>query len=128
VERKCQPARGTELEADVRARRALELKAKALQALGHPARLLILEALRHGERCVCELTPVLGLRQPNISQHLSILRSANLVVARRDGTRAVYRVVDSAVFEIIDRMGEVVRRQGEEMASALGELALPEEQ
>jgi len=122
MERKCQPAAGAQADGDARARRALELKAKTLQALGHPARLLILEALRDGERCVCELTPVLGLRQPNISQHLAILRSANLVTARRDGTRAVYRVADPAVYEIIDRMGEVVRRQGEEMASALAGL------
>jgi len=104
---------------DARSRRLLELKASALQALGHPARLMILEALRQGERCVCEIGPILGLRQPNISQHLSVLKAANLVAARRDGTRVIYRVVDPAIFEITDQMGEIIRRQGEELAQAV---------
>ena len=101
------------------ARRLLELKASAFQALGHSARLSILEALRHGERCVCEIGPVLGLRQPNVSQHLSILKAAGLVASRRDGTRVIYRVVDPAILDIIDLMGQVVRRQGEELAEAV---------
>ncbi len=119
----CESAEGKRPQMDAISRRLLELKAKALQALGHPARLLILEALREGECCVCDLKPILGLRQPNISQHLSILRAANLVASRREGTRVIYRVIDPTVFEIIDLMGEVVRRQGEEMAEAVSRSA-----
>lgn len=123
MKERCPPTQAKRPEADAGARRLLELKAKALQALGHPARLLILEALRDGERCVCEIGPVLGLRQPNVSQHLSVLRAAGLVTSRRDGTRVIYRLTDEAIIEIIDLMGEIIRRQGEEMAEAVSQAS-----
>ncbi len=116
---RCRASQRRRAEANAEPRQLTELKAKALQALGHPARLMILEALRKGERCVCEIGPALGLRQPNISQHLSVLRAANLVVSRRDGTRVLYSVSDPSILEIIDLMGEVVGRQGQAMAEAI---------
>jgi len=106
--------------------RLLELKVAGLQTLCHPARLMILDVLRHGERCVCDFGPILGLRQSNISQHLSLLRAANLVACRRDGKRVMYRIINPTVLEIIDLMGDVVRRQGEEIAEAVGEPSVPD--
>ncbi len=97
----------------------LELQAEVLRALSHPARLHIMEMLRGGERCVCEIGPVLGLRQPNISQHLSILRAANLVATRREGLRVIYRVTDPAVSEVIDLVKGIVRRRGASLAEAV---------
>ncbi len=107
-------ARGSHLGA-----RRLELQAEVLRALGHPARIEILELLRAGERCVCEIEPALGLRQPNISQHLAALRAVNLVLARREGLRVIYRVADPAVFEILDRVVDIIRRQSAETAAAV---------
>ncbi len=95
-------------------RRALEVEAEVLRALGHPARLKILELLRDGERCVCEIEPALGLRQPNVSQHLGALRAANLVVARRDGLRVLYRATDRAVFDILRLVRAMVDRSAPE--------------
>ncbi len=101
--------------------RLLELQADVLRALSHSARLQIIQLLREGERCVCEFEPALGLRQPNISQHLAVLRAANLVTSRRDGLRVMYRVTDPAVFEIIDRVMGIVRRQSVEIAEAVAQ-------
>ncbi|MDI7274700.1 MAG: metalloregulator ArsR/SmtB family transcription factor [Anaerolineae bacterium] len=63
----------------------LRWQGDVLRALGHPVRLRIIEHLRRGEHCVCDFEPLLGLRQPNISQHLAMLRAANLVHTRRVG-------------------------------------------
>ena len=101
--------------------RLLELKAAGLQTLCHPARLMILEVLRHGECCVCDFGPILGLRQSNISQHLSLLRAANLVACRRDGKRVMYRIINPSVLEVVDLMGDVVRRQCEEISEAIAQ-------
>lgn len=49
------------------------------KALGDPTRLKILALLREGEKCVCELQPLLGLSQPSVSQHLQKLKRAGLV-------------------------------------------------
>lgn len=101
--------------------RFLDLQVDVLRALSHSARLQILQLLREGERCVCEFEPALGLRQSNISQHLSVLRAANLVTARRDGLRMMYRVTDPTIFDVMDRVAEIVCRQSAEIAEAVAQ-------
>lgn len=73
------------------------------KALAHPARLEILEILRHDEQCVCHMEAKLGYRQAYISQQLMILRDAGLVRDRRDGWNIFYRVVERRVFDLIDQ-------------------------
>jgi len=92
-------------------RDAYRLLARTIKGLVHPTRLAILCLLREGEVCVCELEPALDLRQANISQHLSILRRANLVTSRREGLRVFYRVVDDRVFEAIDLLSSITHDQ-----------------
>ena len=77
--------------------KAYHLQADMLKALAHPTRLKILELLCDGERCVCEIEPALGRRQPNISQHLAILRASGLVEARKEGVRTIYHITDRRV-------------------------------
>jgi ArsR family transcriptional regulator len=79
-----------------------KFKAKIFNALADPIRLEILECLRGGERCVCEIIPHVGIAQPIVSRHLSILRSCGLVRCRKDRNRRFYSVTDSAIFQIID--------------------------
>lgn len=80
----------------------LEFKAGILKALGDPIRLEILELLRDGEKCVCEITSHLGTLQPLISRHLTILKRYGLVKYRKDGNRRYYSITDPRVFQIID--------------------------
>jgi ArsR family transcriptional regulator len=67
-------------------------RAAVFKALGHPARQLLLEALAHGERCVCELTGLAGLDISTVSKHLALLRSVGVVAARRQGQSVYYRL------------------------------------
>ena len=76
--------------------------AELFRLLAHPARVTLLEMLREGERCVCELEVALGQRQAYVSQQLAILRDAELVAVRRDGWRIFYRVTQPEVFRLID--------------------------
>ncbi|MGA9532716.1 MAG: metalloregulator ArsR/SmtB family transcription factor [Anaerolineales bacterium] len=68
-----------------------ERMAEILKALAHPVRIQIMEVLQtEGEACVCHLEAVLGQRQAYVSQQLAVLRSAGLVVDRRDGLNVFY--------------------------------------
>ena len=69
------------------------------RALADPKRLCVLETLAAGERSVSELSRDVGCHVPNMSQHLSVLRSAGLVASRRDGTTVYYRLADARVLE-----------------------------
>jgi len=101
---------------------AYRLQAKTAKALAHPTRIAILEMLRRGECCVCEMEPELGVSQANISQHLTILRASNLVVARREGMRMMYRVTDVRVFQVLDLMGSIAHDQLNAARQALAAL------
>jgi len=103
-------------------RDAYRLLARTVKALAHPTRLAILSLLGEGEVCVCDLEPALDLRQANISQHLAILRRANLVTSRREGLRVLYRVSDERVFEALDLLSSIAREQLVEATEALASL------
>jgi len=69
------------------------------RALADPKRLCVVERLANGERSVSDLSRDIGCQVPNMSQHLSVLRSAGLVVSRRDGSTVFYRLADERVLE-----------------------------
>jgi DNA-binding transcriptional ArsR family regulator len=78
-------------------------------ALADPKRLCVLEQLSRGERSVSELSREVGCHVPNMSQHLTVLRSAGLVVARREGSTVYYRLADERVLEAYRLIKEVAR-------------------
>lgn len=86
-------------------RATLEKAADALRALGHPDRLRIVQSLAAREACVCELVDELGLRQPAISQHLSVLKRAGLVRSRRDGSFVRYRLAGQLPARLLAAVG-----------------------
>ena len=71
---------------------ASELKknAQLFKALAHPIRLQIVETLLEKEKCVCAMQELLQASQPNISQHLNILKYAGIVDFRQDGNLRCY--------------------------------------
>jgi DNA-binding transcriptional ArsR family regulator len=79
-------------------------KAKIFNALSDPIRLEILEFLRDGEKCVCEITPHLKLVQPLVSRHLKLLKDAGLVKRRKKGTWHLYSITDHRVCDLIDSL------------------------
>lgn len=86
-------------------------RADILRALGHPSRIAILEILRRGEECVCRICPQLEGTQPNTSKHLAVLKKAGILDSRQDGTMTFYWVVDTRVYEILDLVDEMIRRE-----------------
>src|ERR671911_3185746 len=82
--------------------------ARLFHALSDETRLCILERLRRGERCVCELTDALEAAQSRLSFHLRVLKEAGLVIDRREGRWMYYTLNTDALAE----MGELVEAMG----------------
>ena len=76
-------------------------------ALADETRLRILELLRSGERCVCDLASGAGVAQPRLSYHLRALREAGILLDRRDGRWVYYRINPAAVAELT-RLGQLL--------------------
>jgi DNA-binding transcriptional ArsR family regulator len=99
------------------------IQARMIKALAHPTRLQMLALLRDSERCACEFGPLLGLGQANVSQHLAVLRRAQLVRTRRDGVRVMYSLSDQRTSDVLDTLVHIARDQFAEAAAALAEVA-----
>ena len=77
------------------------MKADFFKTLGHPARIRVLELLSEREHAVSEMVSEIGIEPANLSQQLSILRRAGLVVARRDGLSVTYALTSPRVAELL---------------------------
>ncbi len=78
------------------------LHAQLCKAIADPKRLLIIDALRDGERSVGDIADELGFSQPNTSQHLAILRSRNVVTTSRAGNTIYYALTSTKIVDAID--------------------------
>ncbi len=77
---------------DTLSQKHYEARARIAKALAHPSRLLLLDALQEQERCVCELTELVGADQSTVSKHLAILKNVGLVEDRKQGNLVYYRL------------------------------------
>ena len=80
---------------------ATTLKAKLFRGLADPSRLLIVEALRSGEKTVSQLVEETGLSQPNASAHLSCLQDCGLVARRQEGRFVYYTLSDGRMEQVL---------------------------
>lgn len=85
-----------------------EMRAAVFNALAHPLRIKILEKLREGPCCVCNIIPCVGGEQSNVSHHLAILRKSNIVRSEKRGIEVWYEVTDPTIFDILDLMSSCV--------------------
>lgn len=67
-------------------------QARILKALAHPTRLFIVEELARGERCVNDLTEMIGVEMPTVSRHLSQLKNVGILVDEKRGSQVFYRL------------------------------------
>ena len=79
-------------------------KSTVFHALSDPIRLEIIDYLKDGEKCVCEIVPHLNLIQPLVSRHLKILRDAGIIKCRKDGTKRLYSTVDRGIYNVVDAL------------------------
>ncbi len=96
-----------------------ELQSEFLAALSHPNRLRIVEMLRDGELCQCKFPEALGIEQSNLSRHIKTLISAGVLASRREGVKILLSVSDPRIFDLIDTIGEILRRQVLDQATVL---------
>jgi ArsR family transcriptional regulator len=105
-----------------------KVKAEFFKTLGHPARIRVLEVLREGERSVSDLVPAVGIEASHLSQQLAVLRRANLVQTRKEGTSVLYSVGNPQVFELLDVARKILTSSLIDTRALLSELETSERQ
>jgi DNA-binding transcriptional ArsR family regulator len=99
---------------DEKVQAGLMTRAKIFKALAHPSRLFILEQLAEGERCVYELTDMIGADISTISKHLSVLKSAGVIHAEKRGLQVFYRLKMPCILRFFECVGEVIQSNAKE--------------
>ncbi len=99
-----------------------QVKADFFKTLAHPARIRVLELLRDGERSVSELIPEVGLEASHLSQQLGILRRANVLQSRKEGSTVYYSVTDRRIFDLLEVAKAILTSTLAESRQLLAEL------
>ncbi len=102
--------------------RLFEIQAEICKTLAQPKRLMLVHELRTGEKSVGQLSSTLGISQPNVSQHLSILRKRGIAATRREGATIYYRLTSPRIGKACDLVHNFLTEQLEdsrELANSL---------
>ncbi|MGA9278744.1 ArsR/SmtB family transcription factor [Ilumatobacter sp.] len=99
-----------------------QVKADFFKTLAHPARIRVLELLRNGELSVGALIPDVGIEASHLSQQLAVLRRANVVQTRKEGSTVLYSVVDPRIFELLELTKSILTTSLSEARDLLAEL------
>jgi ArsR family transcriptional regulator len=105
---------------DLKTQARLTTRASVFKALAHPSRLFIVEQLAQQERCVCELTEMIGADMSTVSKHLSVLRAAGVIQDDKRGLQVYYRLKMPCVLRFFDCVGEVVETNAKEQWELVG--------
>lgn len=97
-----------------------ELKSELFKALSNPVRIRILDELRTGEKTVSEIRDKLEIELPNVSQQLTVLKTNNLVFARKQGVNIYYSCANPKLFKLLDVAKEIFQAQLSDLQEALG--------
>lgn len=96
-----------------------EARARIIKAMAHPTRLFMVDELAKGERCVCELTEMVGADMSTVSKHLSILKAAGIVTDDRRGNRVFYSLRVPCVLHFFDCVETVMKRNAEQQLALM---------
>lgn len=91
-----------------------EIRARIIKAMAHPSRLMIIDALSEGEKCVCELRDLVGSDISTVSKHLALMREAGIVTDRKVGQQVFYSLRVPCILNFFGCVEAVIRSTAEE--------------
>lgn len=86
-----------------------EARANIMKALAHPVRVILVEALSKGDRCGCELQPLVDVDQSTLSRHLAQLKQAGIVTERKEGQKVFHHLECPCMLHAFECSLEVLR-------------------
>ena len=103
-------------------RLVLKRQAEILKAIAHPLRIAIIEFLKDGQQCVCDIAKYLGSERSNVSRHLSVMVNAGILESRKEGLNVMYKLKASCIFEFLSCLKKCLREQAKENQKLLSAL------
>jgi DNA-binding transcriptional ArsR family regulator len=99
-----------------------EKQAEIAKAIAHPLRIAIINFLKDGERCVCDIAEHVVSERSNVSRHLSVMANAGLLESRKDGLKVIYRLKYTCIVDFFACVGNVLKQQAKDSKELLKAL------
>jgi len=99
-----------------------EKQAEIAKAIAHPLRIAIIDFLKDGEQCVCDIAEHIGSERSNVSRHLSVMVNAGVLEYRKDGLKVIYKLKTPCILEFFSCIKGVLKQQVKENKQLLKAL------
>jgi ArsR family transcriptional regulator len=96
-----------------------EARAGILKSIAHPTRLFIVDELSHGEKCVAELTGMIGADMSTVSKHLAVLKNAAIIAAEKRGVQVYYRLRVPCILNFFGCLESVLKTRSREQLTLI---------
>jgi len=97
-------------------------QAEIAKAIAHPLRIAIVDFLKDGEQCVCDIAEHVGSERSNVSRHLSVMVNANILEYRKEGLKVIYRLKTPCILDFFACVTGVLKQQAKDTEKLLAAL------
>jgi ArsR family transcriptional regulator len=91
-----------------------ERQAEVAKAIAHPLRIAVVNFLKDGEQCVCDIAEHIGSERSNVSRHLSVMVNADLLEYRKEGLKVIYRLKCTCIVDFFSCVSRVLKQQAQD--------------
>jgi DNA-binding transcriptional ArsR family regulator len=91
-----------------------EKQAYIAKAISHPLRIAIIDYLKNGPQCVCDIAKSIGAERSNVSRHLSVMVNAGVLEYHKDGLKVIYKLKTPCILDFFSCMTKVLKQQVKE--------------
>jgi len=91
-----------------------EKQAEVAKAIAHPLRIAVVNFLKDGEQCVCDIAEHIGSERSNVSRHLSVMLNAGLLEYRKEGLKVIYRLKCACIVDFFSCVSRVLKQQAQD--------------
>lgn len=99
-----------------------EKQAEVAKAIAHPVRIAIVDFLKDGEQCVCDIAEYVGSERSNVSRHLSVMVNAGILEYRKQGLKVIYRLRTPCILDFFACVTGVLKQQAKDNERLLAAL------
>jgi DNA-binding transcriptional ArsR family regulator len=107
---------------DTKKQLLFQKQAEVAQAIAHPLRLAIVDYLKAGPQCVCDIAEHIGAERSNVSRHLSVMVAAGILEHCKEGLKVIYRLKCPCILDFFTCMSSVLRQRAKESSKLLAVL------
>ncbi len=91
-----------------------EKQAEVAKAIAHPLRIAIVNFLKDGEQCVCDIAEHIGSERSNVSRHLSVMVNAGLLEYHKEGLKVIYKLKCACIVDFFSCVSRVLKQQAKD--------------